>query len=253
VISLALASPDSVQAQAVQQKLQQLTGLDIGREIFANMEQISIFVIPGNEATPAYWSLPQIASQVGIAVTSHNPQKTRQFLDQWLSLGHVIVGQASRQPSKPKDGQYDIAFMNGQKICCYLDQNNKTTVLALSPGVVQQSRQAVEQKQNAYNSGPLSATFKALPPDTSKLILLNVGQAITAALPSIPDELRNQVAPVAADLSRATANTVIQVNTEEGTNHFGVHVGLNQLPKISDLLPSVMQLAGTMHHSVPSP
>ncbi|MCF7976130.1 MAG: tetratricopeptide repeat protein [Phycisphaerae bacterium] len=247
VVSMALASPESAQAQAVQQKLQQLTGLDIGREIFANIEQISIFVIPGNEATPAYWSLPQIASQVGIAVTSHNPQKTRQFLNQWLSLGHAIVGQASGKPSAPKQGQYEIMLLNGQKICCYLDQINKTTVLGLSPGVIQQSRKAIEQKQNAYNSGPLSATFQALSPATSKLVLLNIGLAIEAVLPSMPNEVKNQLGPIAADLSKATANTVLQVNTEEGANQLGIHVGVNQLPKISDLLPSVMQLAEGMH------
>lgn len=247
VISLALGEPESTQAQAVQDKLQQLTGLDIGREIFANIEQISIFAIPANNATPAYNGVPQIASQIGIAVTSHNPAKTHQLLDQWLRLGHFIVGQASGRPTELKKGQYDIAVNNRQKICCYLEQSGKTTVLSLSPGVVQQSRKAIDKKQNAFNTGPLSAALKALPTTTSKLVLLNVGRAIEAALPSAPPEIQSQFGSIAADLSKAMANTVIQINTEEGPNEFGVHVGLNQLPKISDLMPTVMQLAEGRH------
>jgi len=247
VISMALAAPESPQAQAVQQKLQQITGLDIGREIFSNVEQISIFVIPGNEATPAYRDIPPIVSQVGIAITSHNSKRTHQLLDQWLRLGHYIVGQASGNPTALKEGQYEIAVNNRQKICCYLHQSHKTTVLGLSPGVIQQSRQAMEQKKNAFNQGPLSATLKALPSTTSKLVLLNMGNAIKAALPSVPRELKERLDPIAADLSKATANTVVQINTEEAPNTLAIQVGLTQLPKISDLLPPIMQLAGSLH------
>ena len=247
VVSMALGSPDSVQAQAVQEKVQQVTGLDIGREIFANIEQISIYAVPASNATPAYRGLPPLVSQIGIAITSHHPGKTQQLLDQWLRLAHFIVGQASGRPTELKEGQYEVGANGRQKLCCYLEQAGKTTVLSLSPGVVQQSRKAIEQKQNAFTAGPLSATLKALPPETSKLVAINIGQTIEAALPSAPPQIREQFGPVAADLSKAMANTVVQVNTEEGTNHFGVHVGLSQLPKIGDLMPSVMQLAGGMH------
>jgi len=247
VVSLALGAPESAQAQVVQDTLQQLTGLDIGRELFANIEQISIFALPANNATHAYQDLPQLVSQIGVAVTSHNPAKTHQLLDQWLRLGHFIVGQASGRPAQLKKGQYDIALSNREKISCYLDQSGKTTVLSLSPGVVQQSRKAFEEEQNAFNAGPLSAALKSLPTTTSKLVLINIGQAIETALPSAPQQIREQLGPIAADLSEAMANTVIQINTEEGTNSFGIHVGINQLPKISDLLPSVMKLAGDTH------
>ncbi len=247
VISMALGEAEGVQAQAVQEKVQQLTGLDIGREIFANIEQISIFAVPATNATPAYNGVPQIVSQIGFAVTSHNPQKTHQLLDQWLRLGHFIVGQASGRPTEVKKGQYEIAVNNRQKICCYLNQTGKTTVLSLSPGVVQQSSKAFAKKRNAFNAGPLSGALQSLPATTSKLVLINIGGAINTALPSAPHEIRTKLDPIAADLSKAMANTVIQVNTDEGPNTLGVHVGVNQLPKISDVLPSVMQLAGGMH------
>jgi hypothetical protein len=244
---MALGAPESVQAQAVQETVQQLTGLDIGREIFANIEQISIFAIPANEATPAYRGVPPIFSQIGMAVTSHNPQKTHQLLDQWLRLGHFIVGQASGRPTELKKGQYEIAVNNREKICCYLNQTGKTTVLSLSPGVVQQSGKAYAEKQNAFNAGPLSGTLKSLPATTSKLVLINIGHAIETALPSAPRQLREQMGPIAADLSRVLADTVIQINTSEDENTLGIHVSITQLPKISELLPSVMQLAGGMH------
>ena len=119
--------------------------------------------------------------------------------------------------------------------------------MSLSPGVIQQSRQAMEQKKNAFNQGPLSATLKALPSATSKLILLNMGNAIKAALPSVPRELKEMMDPIAGDLAEATANTVVQISTEEAPNSLGIQVGLNQLPKISDLLPPIMQFVGSMH------
>ena len=243
VASLALASPESAQAQVIQNKIQQVTGLDIGREIFDNIEQISLFVIPGNESTPAYWSLPQIASQVGIAITSHNPEKTQQLLDQWLSIGTFVVSQVSGQPSTAKSGTYEIMYMNGQKICCYMDQSQKTTVLSLSPGVVRACRKAIETKENAYNAGPMSAQLQAMPNAASKMIVLNVGHAIEAILPSAPNEIKNEIGPIAEAFSKASAETVIQINTVETPDALGIHIGLTQLPKLSEILPTIMKMA----------
>ena len=243
VLSLALASPESAQAHAIQNKVQQITGLDIGREIFANIEQLSIFIIPGNEATPAYWSMPQIASQVGIAITSHNPEKTQQLLDQWLSLGTFIVGQASGKPATTEAGPYEIMYMNGQKICCYMEQSQKTTLLSLSPGVIQACKKAIVTKENVYNAGPMRAQLQALPNTASKMVLLNVGHAIEAILPSAPNEIKNKIGPIADTFSKACANTVIQINTVETSNSLGIHIGLTQLPKISEVLPAVMKMA----------
>jgi len=52
VASFALNHSDPTQAEKVRAQIQNVTGLDVGREIFANLEQVTIFALPaeGNSA-----------------------------------------------------------------------------------------------------------------------------------------------------------------------------------------------------------
>ncbi len=46
LISIALGQAGSAQSLAASQSIENFTGLDIGREIFANIEQINLFALP---------------------------------------------------------------------------------------------------------------------------------------------------------------------------------------------------------------
>jgi len=51
VASFALNHSDPAQAEKVRAQIQNVTGLDVGREIFANLEQVTLFALPA-KATP---------------------------------------------------------------------------------------------------------------------------------------------------------------------------------------------------------
>jgi len=46
LLSVAPGGAESARAQAVSEQIRQMTGLDIGGDIFANIEQVTLFVLP---------------------------------------------------------------------------------------------------------------------------------------------------------------------------------------------------------------
>ena len=54
LVSLTLGGADTPQAQAAGDQIQKATGLDIGSQIFGNIEQVSLFLVPGKAATTTH-------------------------------------------------------------------------------------------------------------------------------------------------------------------------------------------------------
>ena len=253
VAGFALGQSENTHTETVQKTVEKLTGLDIGREIFANIEQVILFALPpgpaSNESIPAA-AKTNVISSLGLAVTSHNPQKTRRLLTELLTVTDLIVNtsmneQAGRQ-ADAADGKYKIAMVNNQQIYCYIDQVDNTTILTLSPEVLQACLSALKNRQSALTAGPLHKTLSSLRPETSKLALVNVGGAIRIAnahLNWVFENPDNPVHQLLAQLAQIFDNTSIQLRTGEKLNSFNLHLSINKLPPLDAVSPLLMQLS----------
>ncbi len=78
LISLTLGGADSAQAQAAGAKIKEATGLDIGSQIFGNIEQITLFAAPPKDAIAAQDSpIPPVAQSIR---PGHHQQESRSRL-----------------------------------------------------------------------------------------------------------------------------------------------------------------------------
>ncbi|MHC4396410.1 MAG: LamG-like jellyroll fold domain-containing protein [Planctomycetota bacterium] len=261
LVSLALGEPESVGGQKARQAIENITGLDVGREIFANIEQVTLFAVPpgeaSNENTLAKSISPAVGC-VGLVVTSHNPQKTRQLLTKLLILADTITNmQMDEQPTAQEDStlvKYNFGIFNNQAAYCYLGQEGKSTVLALSPEVINASLSAIKNRQSVLTGGPLQKFFRPLSADVSKMALVNVGGAIRMADAHIHKEVIATEKPenlplsqMLGQLAQACDKTSLQFRTNENVNNFGLELSTSELPPIGTVLPLLMQLP----HSVP--
>jgi len=245
LVSIALGEVGS--APIVSKKIENLTGLDIGREIFANIEQITLFALtPGSASAQSNTAIPPIATNLGLAITSHNPQQTRQILTQLLTVANLISGQSVSEQPERGISKYQIGLVNNQKLYCYMNQMNKTTVLSLNPDVAETSVSAINKRRSVYTAGPLKETINNLSPTTSKLVLVNVGGAIRVAdayLNATYDNPLNPVHKTLAQLAQACDKTSVQLRTDERINNFNVHKSVDQLPPLDNVFPLLMQLS----------
>ena len=247
LLSIALGGARSAQSMAASKGIENLTGLDIGREIFANIEQINLFALPPDSSSNGgNIGVPPIAANLGLAVTSHNPQQTRQILTQLLTVANLVTGQTDIGQPADGTGKYQIGLVNNQKLYCYMNQMNKTTILSLNPEVVETSVSAIKRRRSVCTTGPLSEAVKKLSPSTSKLVLINVGGGIHVAdayLQATYNNPQNPAHKTLLQLARACDKTSIQLDTDEQINNFNVRLSIDQLPPLDNLFPVLMQLS----------
>jgi hypothetical protein len=249
LVSIALGESGSAQGLAASKSIKNLTGLDIGREIFANIEQINLFALPpGSSPNEGNMAAPPIAANLGLAITSHNPQQTRQILTQLLTVANLITGQTDIGQIEQGTGKYQIGLVNNQKLYCYMNQMNKTTVLSLNPDVVETSVSAIKRGRSVRTAGPLNEAVNKLSPSTSKLVLVNIGGGLRVAdayLKATHNNPQNPAHKMYAQLAQAFDKTSIQLGTDERINNFNVRLSIDQLPPLDNIFPLLMQISQT--------
>jgi hypothetical protein len=255
VVSLALGELQAAQTEKAQEVVRNLTGLDIGREIFANIEQVTLFALPPGAASkdsPLARRLSPIVPCLGLAVTSHNPQKTHQLLNQLLTVAGLITdvsaGGQSGKEAEQLTGKYKIGVVDDKPAYCYMEQVGRTTIVALSPEVLQACLSAAKTRQSALTAGPLKESLDQLPAETSKLVLVNVAGAIRSADSYLSWEYDNPKNPghrLLDQLAQALDETTVYLRTGEQLNSFNLHAGVEQMPPLGGVFPIAMQLSQT--------
>ena len=242
LISVALGDAESAQAQMVSGKIEEMTGLEIGGNVFANIDQITLFALPpGRGFSEAVPGMPPIVASLGLVITSDNPQQTRQILTGLLTAVNLV---ASQSEDEQNAGRYQIELVNEMKLHYYVDQASKTSVLSLSPDVLDVSASAIKNNKSVATAGPLNNALGKLSPTTSKLALVNVGGAIRVGgayfLLGMTDTESNELL---AQLAQSCDKTTLQFRTYEEANNFNVRVEVSELPPINQLLGPITQLS----------
>jgi len=252
LLSVALGGADSPQSQAISQHIRNASGLEIGGDIFANIDQVTLFVLPSavsSGETPA--GIPPIATSIGLVLTSENPRQTRQIITGLLAATNLIANQ-SGDDSEANVGRYQFELVNKLKLHCYTNQQNKTTVISLNPGVIEASASALGTHRSVTAGGLLKEAVNKLSPGASKLALINVGGAVQAAGPLLlsgMDEPGDDVKELVAQVAKSCDKTTVRLRTHEESGNFNVRAEIRDLPPASELFGPMMQLSQMIHEA----
>ncbi|MHC4621047.1 MAG: tetratricopeptide repeat protein, partial [Planctomycetota bacterium] len=255
LVSFALGEAESGRMERMERTVKELTGLDIGRELFTNIEQVTLFALPpgsGIEKNVLAQRFSPVLPRLGLVVTSKNPEQTRQLLSRFLTVAG-LVGEASANAEVGREegteaGKYKIGVLDNQPAYCYMEQTGKTTVLTLSPEVSQACISAVRKRKSALTHGPLQETLSQLPADTSKLAVVNAGGAILLADSFIKwkfDNPKNPGHQLLGQLAQACDKTSVRLRTRERRNHFNLYYSVEELPPLGPVFPALMALSQT--------
>lgn len=253
LISLTLGGADSAQAQAVGAKIQEATGLDLGSQIFGNIEQIMLFASASKEtATTQDWQIPPVAQSLGLAVTCKNPGQVHQLLGTLLTMAQMLPEGAQEAPAIPTTGRFDITLAHDMKVFGYTDEASKTVVLALNRQVVGASLAATEQNASVLGGGTLQDALATLSPATSKLALINAAGAIRIVsqnmkLPS--EETAAEVRRSLEELATATEKTTLRLQTSEQDNSFSLRLSVSDLPPLGQIVGPATRLTQILENA----
>jgi Carbohydrate family 9 binding domain-like/Concanavalin A-like lectin/glucanases superfamily/Tetratricopeptide repeat len=244
IATFALSADNENQAGAIRGQIKNVTGLDIGREIFANIEQVTVFAVPAK--TPNAF----LPGTIGLAITSHNPQQTRQILAKTIGTADSMFTGRPVADANSFGGKYQVGQIQNNPMYCYVEQAGKVTILSLNPDITQASVAAIKDHNSVCNAGPLSDAVAKMPAIASKMILLNAGGAIRLAAPTIIEyigkESRDSLQNNFEQLALACDKSVIELRTDEQPNSFTLNRKLTGLPPLNQLFGPVGQIVQTI-------
>ena len=243
LVSFAL-SDSNMQASTVRSQIKNLTGLDIGREIFANVEQVTIFALPPKQPTPFF------PAYMGLVVTSHNPQQTRQIIARIFGAADVMLSGRPADGNNLTAGRYRIGMVKNNPIDCYVEQAGNATILSLNPEVARAALAAVKDGNNVCKAGLLAGPISKMSPSASKLVLANVGGTIRLAAPAVVESfgeadretLRNNLNQLALACNKST----VEIRTDEQLNSFTLNRRITGLPPLNQIFGPVTQIVQTV-------
>jgi tetratricopeptide (TPR) repeat protein len=262
LVSFALSETEGAGVAGARKAVKKLTGLDVGRELFANIEQITVFAVPPSSASNENVlakNISPILPCLGLAVTSRNPKRTQQLFAQLLTLTDLVMGISKgeefvEQPS-PTPGKYKIGEFDDELVYCYMGQAGKSTILTLTPEVLQASLSSLKSGKSALSAGPLHEVLSQLSPGTSKLVAINAGGAmgladvhICRSLGARPDPNRNSLSQLFGQLAQSYGKTTVQIRTNEKPNNFNLNYDINNIPQLGPIFPLLMQIPAAMEN-----
>lgn len=234
VIGLGLNPKMLLAAQATGNR--HFSALDIGRELFANIEEVGVYVMPSMAIRAE--GIPD----VGIIIASSDIEKSDSLWNQLLSL-----------PSKlkaPESPQVETVSINGTKAQQYTFPGNEIPPIVIArigeEAMVAGTRVAVEAALSAHNSqatlvnDPRAAAFWNTKSEfTSKAAFMNVSRAIELAQMNGGDEEMRMVAKVLEEM----AFTLV-VNEEPAK--FEVQADLVGLPNFEQVIKAAAKMQGSV-------
>jgi Carbohydrate family 9 binding domain-like/Concanavalin A-like lectin/glucanases superfamily/Tetratricopeptide repeat len=245
--SFSLSQTDAAQSDKVRSQIQNLIGLDVGREVFANIEQVTIFALPGDDNLPAASRAQALLSHIGVAITSRNPALTSQLLT--TVLGTLNAGQGDSTP-----GRFKIPLNGAQDLNCYLEQADNVTILSLNHDIASASASAITRHASVCDSGTLHDAVDRIAPGTSKLILVNVGGAMRLIGPqadvrSLSADDARKLNESFTQIARATDSTTLQVRTDEQRDSFTLDSEITGIPPLNEVFGPVTQYSSLLDHA----
>jgi tetratricopeptide (TPR) repeat protein len=253
ILSFALSEESQLAGEQVQKAVKNLTGLDIGREIYANIEQVTVFVVPPASRVGTGAAAVPVLPNIGVAFTSHEPQHSRELLDRILKSVEVATGGSAGMAAPGESAvsdRYVLKFGGGKEVTCRVAQVGKTTVVGLGDDVLQAALSALKGQDSIVSTPVIGQAIAQLPDDASKVLMVNVGQQLRLAdaYGAIPYDDSNETARAAvAELAKAFDGTCVEVYTSESRDRFGIHAGISGIPPVDQIYVPARQLFETIH------
>lgn len=207
-----------------------LSGLDIGRELFANIKDVGLFVLPS--LSPHGDEVPDF----GIVFATHDAAKSEQLWNQMLSLpAKIHADQGIRSEEKTIAGRKARSYVFDD------DDAPELTIVRLDEDAIVMGTEAAVTLAAATAAGKhaslaadegFAAIAAARDDNTAKAVFAHVGRALQMAAQIEGDDEVEQ-------LARVLDNMRVAITSEESPSQLTIRVQASGLPVFEEVIKSV--------------
>lgn len=212
-----------------------VTGLDIGREIFANVRDFAVYALPpATDGRSEGWSVPDVAAVIRV----HEPTRSEALWTQLLGIASLAAGGATADADTERIGGVEARvyqFPQGVKVLVATTKDR--LVIATTPYAMRLAVASADGRNSVLNDPTFASSLKNLGPATSKAVFVNPGRCLRIARQFMSKDEQRETAPFVDLLSE----TVVSVQTQESDEQFKVSATITGLPKVGPLLAQLIE------------
>ena len=159
-----------------------VTGLDIGRELFGNIREVCGFVIPGTMLERHSKSGPPVVPNCGVIFAVNDVAKSKALWDQFLSIPGLVSGEkpmTSRTVTIAATPVSAYSVPNLGKI--YLAQLDDCIAIAATRPAAKSIIQAYRTKKTIQEDPTFAKVLGKMPKDTSAMFIAHCGRMAKVA------------------------------------------------------------------------
>jgi len=222
-----------------------VTALDFGREIFANMRTVSLFVLPPESGTtPGPNAIPDVAATIAVNDVAHS----RALWSQVLGLTSLASG------SGPLEGTIcDIQGTSArafkiEDVTIYLASTDNGLIVSPSRSAVARSISAMRNGSSVLDDDVFAKALRRVGKDTTLLALAAPARCLRVAAPYMSERERKEARP----LMQMLEHTIVSFVLTQSHREWRLSAELSGVPDVGELLNHLAARA-TREESVARP
>ena len=217
-------------------KLRYVTGLDLGRELFANIEEISVFIVPGERRSGGL-EIPDF----GVVITAADPVKSQQLWDYLLGIPSRIMGQELAEPTTKRIAGAEVRLYpmpEGPTI--HIAQVDHSLLVAPNEAALVASIEAFRTGESILSDPGVKEAVSQITEDTSLVLFAHAGRcAQVGAQFCPPDEV-----PIVRAVGAMLESTMLTLVADESPTRLRLAGRLTGLPKVKDIISLASEMMG---------
>lgn len=210
-----------------------ITGFDIGREFFGNIQELCVYIVPGPMGRMTNGRDDEPIPNVGAVLAVNDVKKSRALWNEILKLPGLLGGDKPVEPQAARIGGVDAtAYEIPEFGKIYLGELDGCIAFGLTRTAIKSAIQAHEKKQSILDDKGLGAVVSRASKDTSIFFAAHVGRLARVAT-GVNDV---EVAMVANPMTQLCRDTMVWFAVSQSPNQFSIRFAMAGLPKINDAL-----------------
>jgi len=209
-----------------------ISGMDLGREVFANIVGVSVFGLDSGEGAAA--GVPGVAA----VLSANDPDRSRAIWSLGLGLLGLATGGVSLEP-----GEHEIAghaaerYVVAGHLPVFLVQHETELLISPSEAAIASALRARDEGRSVLVDPAFAAELARLDPGATSAAMFHLGRLAQAATPFLPERQRAELAPV----SQLVAGTTLAVGARHSANELGGRLAVHGLPRVDGLVAELLR------------
>lgn len=210
-----------------------VTGLDLGREIFANVAGIGLYVLPKSDGRSGSGPIPN----VGATITVNDPAASEAIWRQLLGLASLASGAGTPEGVSETIDSVDVtrySFTDGPVVRFASIEN--TILVGLTREAMAKAIDTQRGGDSILADQAFAGVLSSLTDDCTKAVMIHPGRMFAVLSPMMDSDERAEIEPFLPLL----ADTVASFTVDHGEARLGVSLRVDGLPEVSGVLDQLI-------------